>query len=51
MEVYPISRIKQEIREQKDMYGDLDLHETYYKVNTAKISLPFHFNYKIFLIS
>jgi myosin X len=30
-EVYPISRIEQEVREQKDMFGSLDLHETYYK--------------------
>ena len=31
-EVYPLSRIEQEVKEQKDMYGSLDLHETYYKV-------------------
>lgn len=31
-EVYPLSRIEQEVREQKDMFGSLDLHETYYKV-------------------
>ena len=31
-EVYPLSRIEQEVREQKDMLGALDLHETYYKV-------------------
>jgi myosin X len=30
-EVYPLSRIEQEVREQKDMFGALDLHETYYK--------------------
>ena len=27
-----MSRIEQEVREQKDMFGSLDLHETYYKV-------------------
>ena len=32
-EVYPLSRIEQEVREQKDMFGALDLHETYYKVS------------------
>ena len=31
-EVYPLTRIEQEVREQKDMFGSLDLHETYYKV-------------------
>ena len=34
-EVYPLSRIEQEVREQKDMFGSLDLHETYYKVCTV----------------
>ena len=31
-EIYPLSRIEQEVRDQKDMFGSLDLHETYYKV-------------------
>ena len=34
-EVYPLSRIEQEVREQKDMFGALDLHETYYKVSVC----------------
>ena len=37
-EVYPLSRIEQEVREQKDMFGSIDLHETYYKVCWNELS-------------
>ena len=31
-EVYPVPRIVQQIKEQKDVYGTIDFHETYYQV-------------------
>ena len=30
--VYPVLRIMQQIKEQKDVYGTIDFHETYYQV-------------------
>ena len=44
-EVYPVSRIEQEVREQKDMFGSLDLHETYYKV--CKCNYIMHTSYPL----